>query len=110
MLRPTNRRSRAALASFYMIAAGIITGLLAAVFGLVDFLAIPAGTRAKSIGLLRGCGNVVVGLFALSWGLRRGAPDAPGSAGRDLRRSRSNCAGHRLARRRAGRSLGRGRR
>ena len=40
--------SRPALleASFYMIAAGIITGLLAAVFGLVDFLAIPGATRA----------------------------------------------------------------
>jgi uncharacterized membrane protein len=41
-------------ASFYMIAAGIITGFLAAVFGLIDFLAIPAGTRAKRIGLLHG--------------------------------------------------------
>lgn len=67
-------------ASFYMIAAGIITGLLAAVFGLIDFLAIPAGTRAKRIGLLHGSGNVVVvALFAASWWLRRGAPDAPGT-------------------------------
>ena len=31
-------------ASFYMIAAGIITGLVAAVFGLIDFLGIPAGS------------------------------------------------------------------
>ena len=37
--------------SFWMIAAGIIGGLLSAVFGLVDWIAIPAGTRAKSIGL-----------------------------------------------------------
>jgi uncharacterized membrane protein len=67
-------------ASFYMIAAGIIAGLLAAVFGLIDFLAIPAGTRAKRIGLLHGVGNVVVvGLFAVSWWLRRPAPSAPGS-------------------------------
>jgi uncharacterized membrane protein len=67
-------------AAFYMIAAGIITGLLAAVFGLIDFLAIPAGTRAKRIGLLHGGGNVVVvALFAASWWLRRGAPDAPGT-------------------------------
>ena len=34
-------------ASFYMTAAGIITGLLAAVFGLIDFLAIPPA-RARS--------------------------------------------------------------
>ena len=66
-------------ASFYMIAGGILAGLLAAVFGLVDFLAIPSGTRAKRIGLLHGVGNVlVVGLFALSWVLRRPSPDAPG--------------------------------
>src|SRR5436305_1904918 len=67
-------------ASFYMIAAGIIAGLVAALFGLIDFLAIPAGTRAKRIGLLHGVGNVVVvGLFALSWWLRRPAPSAPGT-------------------------------
>ena len=33
--------------SFWMIAAGIIGGLLAAIFGLVDWWAIPSGTRAK---------------------------------------------------------------
>ncbi len=65
-------------ASFYMIAAGIIGGLLAAVFGLIDFLKIPAGTRAKRVGLLHGVGNViVVVLFAASWWLRRGTPADP---------------------------------
>lgn len=67
-------------ASFYMIAAGVISGLLAAVFGLIDFLAIPGGTRARRIGLLHGGGNViVVAIFALSWWLRRGDPSAPGT-------------------------------
>ena len=73
--------SRPALlqASFYMIAAGIIAGLLAAIFGLIDFLAIPGGTRAKRIGLLHGIGNVgVVALFAASWWLRRPAPRTAG--------------------------------
>jgi len=57
--------------SLWMIASGIIGGLLAAVFGLVDFLSIPSGTRAKRIGALHGIGNViVVGLFAVSWLLR----------------------------------------
>jgi uncharacterized membrane protein len=65
-------------ASYYMIAAGIITGLLAAVFGLVDWLAIPARTRAKSVGAWHGIGNVViVVLFAVSWWLRRGDPVNP---------------------------------
>src|SRR5204862_6746291 len=45
--------------SFWMIAAGIIGGLLSAVFGLVDWIAIPAGTRAKTIGLWHGGGNVI---------------------------------------------------
>ncbi len=65
-----------AVASFYMLAAGILGGLLAAVFGLWDWLAIPAGTRAKGIGLWHGVGNVVVvALFAVSWLLRRGQAD-----------------------------------
>lgn len=73
-------RSALLQASFYMIAAGIVTGLTAAIFGLIDFLAIPGGTRAKRIGLMHGVGNViVVGLFALSWWLRLPSPSAPGT-------------------------------
>ena len=65
-------------AAYYMIAAGIVSGLLAAVFGLIDFLGIPAGTRAKRVGLLHGVGNViVVALYAASWWLRRDAPSQP---------------------------------
>ena len=62
---------RWAEASFLVIAAGVIGGLAAAVFGLVDWLAIPGGTRAKRIGLWHGLGNVVVvALFTVSWVLR----------------------------------------
>jgi uncharacterized membrane protein len=65
-------------ASFYMIAAGIISGLLSAVFGLIDFLAIPSGTRAKRVGAIHGVGNViVVVLFAASWWFRRDDPAQP---------------------------------
>lgn len=68
-----------ALVSYYMIAAGILSGLLAAVFGLIDWLGLPGGTRAKRIGLLHGGGNVVVVLlFVLNWFLRRDLPTAPG--------------------------------
>jgi uncharacterized membrane protein len=66
------------LVAYYMIGAGVIGGLAAAVPGWIDWFAIPVGTRAKSIGLLHGVGNVVVlGLFILSWVLRRGSPDVP---------------------------------
>lgn len=65
--------------SYFMIAAGIVSGLIAAPFGLIDWLAIPSNTRAKRIGLLHGGGNVVVLLlFVLSWFLRRDLPTAPG--------------------------------
>lgn len=62
--------------SYWMIAAGIIGGLAAAPFGLIDYLAIPKGTRAKSVGLLHGLGNVVVlVLFVGSWWLRYSSLD-----------------------------------
>ena len=64
--------------AFWMIASGVITGLIAAPFGTIDWLAIPSGTRAKRVGAVHGLGNVVVvGLFAFSWLLRRDAPAAP---------------------------------
>jgi uncharacterized membrane protein len=61
---------------YWNVAAGIIGGLLAAVFGLIDWLAIPRGTRAKRIGLLHGLTNVtVVLLFAIAWWMRSGPID-----------------------------------
>jgi uncharacterized membrane protein len=64
--------------SYYMIGAGVVGGLAAAVFGWLDWFAIPGGTRAKRLGLWHGLGNVVVvALFILSWLLRRDAPDTP---------------------------------
>jgi uncharacterized membrane protein len=66
--------------AWYMIAAGIIGGLLAAVFGLIDWIGIPSNTRAKAIGLWHGGLNVlVVLLFAGSWLLRRPEPASPSS-------------------------------
>lgn len=67
--------------AFYMIAAGVISGLVAAIFGLVDYVGIPSNTRAKAVGTMHGIGNViVVVLFAISWWLRRGMPDTPSTA------------------------------
>jgi uncharacterized membrane protein len=69
-----------AIVAYWMIVAGIVGGLVAAPFGLIDWLAIPAGTRAKSIGMIHGLGNVIVLLlFAGSWLLRRDAPEIPGT-------------------------------
>ncbi|MCC6728260.1 MAG: DUF2231 domain-containing protein [Chthonomonadales bacterium] len=64
-----------AFMAFWCIAAGVIGGLLAAIFGVWDWLAIPSGTRARAVGLWHGTGNVVVVvLFIVSWLLRLGNP------------------------------------
>src|SRR5262249_36601105 len=64
--------------SFWMIASGIIGGLIAAVFGFIDWLSIPEGTRAKYIRLIHGLSTfVVVLLFIVSWFMRRPNPTAP---------------------------------
>src|SRR5215217_3505219 len=63
--------------SFWMIVAGIVGAIAAAPFGLIDWLAIPQGTRAKTVGLLHGLGNVVVLLlFIGSCWLRYSSPPA----------------------------------
>lgn len=57
------------------MAAGIIGGLIAAPTGTRDWLALPAGTRAKQIGLWHGAANVIaLALFFISWLLRRDEP------------------------------------
>lgn len=64
--------------AFYMIGAGILVGLIAAVFGLLDWLGIPGDTRAKRIGAVHGLGNVlVVLLFLASFFLRWTDPVSP---------------------------------
>lgn len=67
-----------AVVAQYLILGGLVGGLLAAPFGTIDWLAIPAGTRAKSVGALHAGGNVVVlVLFAASAWLRHDNPAAP---------------------------------
>lgn len=60
----------------WMIGLGVATGLLAAVFGVIDWLAIPSGTRAKAIGAVHAFVNVVaLVLFAVSFMLRYRSPN-----------------------------------
>jgi uncharacterized membrane protein len=62
--------------AYWNMLAGILGGLLAAVFGFWDWLTIPNGTRAKRIGLMHGGVNlVVVILFAVNLWIRRDLPD-----------------------------------
>jgi uncharacterized membrane protein len=67
--------------SFYMIAAGVIGGLIAAVFGFADWLGLPRGSRARHLGAWHGIGNfTMVVLFAVSWLIRLGSADHVPSA------------------------------
>ena len=73
-----NDNAMMAAVAYWMVAAGVIGALVAAPFGAIDWLAIPADTRAKKIGAIHGGGNLVVALlFIGSWLLRGDADNAP---------------------------------
>ena len=73
-------RGELAIVASWMIFAGVIGGIVASVFGLIDWLAIPRGTRAWILGAWHGGGNLIVAaLFAVSWFLRRDEPAHPGA-------------------------------
>ncbi|GAB2580662.1 hypothetical protein GCM10027034_09650 [Ramlibacter solisilvae] len=67
-----------AAVSFWMMGAGIVGALVAAPFGLIDWLGIPPGTRAKRIGALHGGGNVAVALLFIVSFFSRDVAYAPG--------------------------------
>ena len=67
-----------ATVAYWMIVAGLIGGLAAAPFGLIDWIAIPSGTRARSVGLTHGLVMLAtVLLFAVSWYFRLASPERP---------------------------------
>lgn len=75
------RNEQLAIVAWWLILAGVVGGAVAAVFGLVDWLGIPRGTRARRVGALHGGGmGVVAVLYAASWALRRDAPADPDGA------------------------------
>lgn len=64
--------------AYWLIAAGVISGVVAAVFGFADWLGLPDGTRAKRLGVWHlAVNDVMLILFAVSWWIRRAAPDRP---------------------------------
>ena len=63
--------------AYYMIGAGLLSGLAAAIFGVIDWLGLPSDTRAKRVGLRHAISNAAaLGLFFWSWRLRYDAPPA----------------------------------
>ncbi len=66
--------------SYWMIAAGLAGGVAAASTGWIDWVGIPAGTRAKRVGLTHGIVNACVLLvFAASLYLRHSIDAVPGT-------------------------------
>lgn len=64
--------------TYWMLISGVIGGALAALFGWIDWAAIPRGTRAKSVGLTHGIVNAAaLVLFFISWYLRTGPTSEP---------------------------------
>lgn len=64
--------------SYWLIAGGLIGGVIAAVFGVLDWRNVPSQTRAHSIGIIHGLGNAtVLALFAASWWIRPAPDQAP---------------------------------
>ncbi|MFI6261718.1 DUF2231 domain-containing protein [Micromonospora sp. NPDC051006] len=60
--------------AYWNIAVGLVGGLLAAVAGTFDLLAIPTGTRAKRVALTHAAANLaVILLFAAVWAVRLNA-------------------------------------
>ena len=78
LLHIIDRQGPWAFLSFYLIGAGLIGGLIAASVGLMDWLEIPGGTRAKQVGLMHALSNsMVMVVFFFSWLLRREVPAMP---------------------------------
>jgi uncharacterized membrane protein len=81
--RTANEGGDFARGAYWLIAIGVIGALAGALFGLLDFFAIPRRTRAWRVGITHLCFNlVVVGLFVASF-IWRADRDAysPTSAG-----------------------------
>jgi uncharacterized membrane protein len=73
-----NREPEMAIAAYWTQAAGLIGGLIAAPFGLLDWMRIPIDTRAKRVGAIHGIGNgIVILLFLGSWLLRNDPSHIP---------------------------------
>ena len=71
-------RKELAVTSWWMILAGVTGGVIASIFGIIDFTGIPRGTRARRVGALHGWGNAIVAIFfGVSLLLRRDEPGHP---------------------------------
>jgi uncharacterized membrane protein len=82
VLRLTTGAFRWGDLAFWTIVAGVVGGLLAAVPGFIDWLGLPAGTRAKNVGRVHMILNLcVLALFTVSLITRASYPGGYDAAG-----------------------------
>lgn len=82
ILRLTTGNAMWGAISYWTIVAGVVTALVAAVPGLLDYLAIPRGTRARVVGTWHMVLNLlIVGLFAVSLAMRASGDRSYADAG-----------------------------
>jgi len=71
-----------ATGAYWLIGIGVLGAVVAALFGMLDLLSVPKGTRARRTGQLHMVLNsAVTAAFAVSFVLRRGDTDDEVSAG-----------------------------
>ena len=64
--------------SFWLMVAGVLSGLVAGALGFMDWKGLPVGTKARSVGAIHGLTNVVaMVVFLASLLLRFGDPSRP---------------------------------
>ena len=64
--------------SFWLMVAGVLSGLLAGAIGFMDWKGLPVGTKARRVGAIHGLTNVVaLVVFLTSLLLRFGDPSRP---------------------------------
>jgi uncharacterized membrane protein len=82
ILRLTTGKASWGNIAYWTIIAGVLSAVVAAIPGFVDWLAIPKGTRAKTVGVWHmGTNLVVLALFGISLWLRRTTPGGHEAAG-----------------------------
>lgn len=88
------RGKKLAHSSDVMLGAGLFSGLIAAIFGLIDWMAIPEGTRAKRVGLMHAGTNALLMMInGVSWLMRRENPENPSVQARLLTQVGAGVAG-----------------
>jgi uncharacterized membrane protein len=78
ILASVTHRTNGFHVAYWLVSAGVVSGLVAAVFGLMDLTKIPGHTRARRVGMFHAVGNaLVLFMFGVGWFMRATNPWDP---------------------------------